>query len=50
MEDMSNSQEIHEFRILLKKVVIPFEKFFRSNENDVKNTHLLNLLRSEIES
>ncbi len=50
MKNISYWQEVHEFRIQLKKVIIPFEKFFRSNENNINSTQDIDVLSSEIET
>lgn len=50
MENISYWQEVHEFKIQLKKVIIPFEKFFKSNENKINNTQNIDVLSSEIET
>ena len=49
MENISYWQEVHEFRILLNKVVIPFELFFRSDENNINGTQIL-AISNEIEA
>ena len=41
MENMSYCRELHEFKIQLKKVIIPFEKFFRENEKNIKSTTII---------
>ncbi|MFX0040065.1 MAG: hypothetical protein ACFFCY_11110 [Promethearchaeota archaeon] len=38
MENISYWKEVREFRRQLKKVIIPFEKFFRINERNIKST------------
>ena len=41
MENMSYCRELHEFKTQLRKVVIPFEKFFRENEKNIKSTMII---------
>ena len=41
MENMSYCRELHEFKTLLRKVIIPFEKFFRENEKNFKSTTII---------
>jgi hypothetical protein len=41
MENISYWKEIREFRRQLKKVIIPFEKFFRINEKNVKSQTII---------
>jgi len=41
MENIAYWKELREFRTQLKKVIIPFEKFFRINENNIKNTTII---------
>ncbi len=41
MENITYWKDVCEFRRQLKKVIIPFEKFFRVNENNIKNTTII---------
>ncbi len=41
MENISYWKEIREFRRQLKKVIIPFEKFFRINEKNVNGQTII---------
>ncbi|MFW9829068.1 MAG: hypothetical protein ACFFEY_15940 [Candidatus Thorarchaeota archaeon] len=41
MENMSYWKEVREFRKQLKKVIIPFEKFFRINEKNIKSQTII---------
>ncbi|MFX1291928.1 MAG: hypothetical protein ACFFAG_13310 [Promethearchaeota archaeon] len=50
MENRSYFQELHEFRILLNKVVIPFEQFFKSDEKNIYGSQILDIISSEIET
>lgn len=50
MENIPYWQEVHEFRIQLKKVIIPFEKFFRLNKNNINSTQNIDVFSSEIEN
>jgi hypothetical protein len=50
MEKIKYWLEIREFKIGVKKALIPFEKFFRSNEINNSSTSLIDGLDSERET
>ncbi|MFX0143049.1 MAG: hypothetical protein ACFE9C_03145 [Candidatus Hodarchaeota archaeon] len=41
MENIAYWKEVGEFRKQLKKVIIPFEKFFRTNESNIKSPTII---------
>ena len=41
VENILYWKELREFRRQLKKVIIPFDKFFRLNEKNIKTTTII---------